>query len=99
MARTTRQLVLEHDHDVELTLRVPASLYRTLHSYCVFREADADKLPLAATGAIHSYFAENAPFQTWLREHPDLPVALPTVSAQRRRSTPKPRTDAQETDA
>ena len=99
MARATQQLVLEDDPDVELTLRLPASLYRTLHSYCVFRDAEGDKVPLAATGAIRSYFADNVPFQTWLREHPDLPVTLPCDSAQRRRRTPKPRADEHETGA
>ena len=98
MARTTQQLVLEDDPDVELALRMPASLYRTLHSYCVFRDADGDELPLAATGAIRSYFAENEPFQTWLREHPDLSVTLPAGVVQRRRGAPKPRTVARETD-
>jgi hypothetical protein len=99
MARTVRQLVLEHDHDVELTLRIPASLYRTLHSYCVFRDADGDKLPLAAIGAMRSYFAENVPFQTWLREHPDLPVTLPSGPVQRRGRALKSRPGLSETGA
>lgn len=94
MTRTTQQLDLEDDPDVELTLRIPASLYRALHSYCVFRNADGDKVRAAAAGAIRSYLADNTPFQTWLREHPDVAVTLPTNAVRRR----KPAANASEAD-
>lgn len=85
MARTTEQLALDDDPDVELTLRIPFSLYRAMHSYCVFRNAEADKIPLAVAGAMRAYLADNRAFQQWLREHPDVPVPpLPNVVRRRR---------------
>ncbi len=83
MARQARPLALDDDPLVSLTLKVPASLLRLLHSYCVFRGHDERKIAAAAVAAIGAYFAGDGEFRAWRREHPDL---LATASA----PVPKP---------
>jgi len=84
MARQARPLALDDDPLVSLTLKVPASLLRLLHSYCVFRGHDERKIAAAAVAAIGAYFAGEAKFQAWRRAHPDVhstasaPVAKPS---------------------
>ena len=78
MARQARPLALDDDPLVPLTLKVPSSLLRLLHSYCVFRGHDERKTAAAAVAAIGAYFTGDGEFQAWRREHPDV---LATASA------------------
>lgn len=71
------ELDLDDDAFVPLTLHVPASLYRTLHMYCVYRRSGDEMIPKAAAAAVRWYFERKAAFQAWLREQPDAAVTLP----------------------
>jgi hypothetical protein len=85
MARQTAQLVLDDDAYVELTVNTPLPLYRDLHAYCVFRNAAGERLQAVMRGAMRSYLAGNEAFQTWLRDHLDLPPPPPEAGLRRRR--------------
>ncbi len=71
------ELDLDDDAFVPLTLHVPASPYRTLHMYGVYRRSGDEMIPKAAAAAVRWYFERSAGFQAWLREHADEPVTLP----------------------
>lgn len=90
MARQARPLALDDDPVVSLTLKIPSSLLRVLHSYCVFRGHDERKVSAAAIGAIGAYFGADAEFQAWRRSHPDVSATSSVTLARpgrRRRGT------------
>lgn len=80
MSRPRAPLQLDDDPTVTLTLEIPASLQRTLHLYCLYREHDERKIPKAATAAIAAYFASDTAFKTWRREHADIVVPPPALA-------------------
>ncbi len=96
MTRQIRPLALDDDPLVPLTLRVPSSLLRVLHSYCVFRGHDERKIAAAAVAAIGAYFAADGEFEAWQREHPDVPatVSAPVPGPSRRRRATRADTGA-----
>jgi hypothetical protein len=96
MARQTAQLVLDDDAYVELSVNVPLPLYRDLHAYCMFRNAAGERLQAVMRGAMRSYLADNEAFQTWLRDHPDLPTPPPEPPSTRSRRASRRRTERAE---
>jgi hypothetical protein len=71
MARKLQQATIDEDQVVEMRIRVPLPLHRTLTAYCAFRGFDPQSLPLVARSALRLYCAANDPFQRWLRRHPE----------------------------
>jgi hypothetical protein len=71
MARKLQQATIDEDQVVEVRIRVPLPLHRTLTAYCAFRGFDPQSLPLVARSALRLYCAANDPFQKWLRQHPE----------------------------
>jgi hypothetical protein len=71
MARKLTQATIDEEQFVEVRVRIPMPLHRTLTAYCAFRGFDVQTLPLVTRSLIRAYFAANDPFQRWLRQHPD----------------------------
>jgi hypothetical protein len=97
MSNKRAPLRLDEDHNVTLTLVVPASLHRSLHLYCVYRGHDARKIPKAATAAIAEYLATDGAFKAWRREHPQVVAQVPdatTPPASAARASRSPRSRA-----
>jgi hypothetical protein len=88
-------LDLEEEKSVRLVLSLPENLYVSLYHYCLWRNADADKIQVAATKALQAFLASDKAFARWRATQPNLPARAPSNAGRKnepevRATTTKP---------
>ncbi len=80
MSHKRAPLRLDEDPNIALTLQVPASVHRSLHLYCLYRDHDERKIPKAAVAAIAAYLAADSDFKAWLRAHHEVVARVSSMA-------------------